>query len=58
MNILLTGRAGYIGSPTTIEFDKACHSVVVVDNLEKSNPESLRRVAKIIHDGQGGAGLS
>ena len=48
MNILLTGGAGYIGSHTIIELDKAGHSVVVVDNLVNSNPESLRRVSKII----------
>ena len=48
MNILLTGGSGYIGSHTIIELDKAGHSVVVVDNLVNSNPESLRRVAKII----------
>ncbi len=48
MNILLTGGAGYIGSHTIIELDKVGHSVVVVDNLVNSNPESLRRVAKII----------
>ena len=48
MNILLTGGAGYIGSHTIIELYKAGHSVVVVDNLVNSNPESLRRVAKII----------
>ena len=48
MNILLTGGAGYIGSHTIIELDKAGHSVAVVDNLVNSNPESLRRVAKII----------
>ena len=48
MNILLTGGAGYIGSHTIIELDKAGHSVVVVDNLVNSNPESLRRVTKII----------
>lgn len=30
MNILLTGGAGYIGSHTIIELDKAGHSVVVV----------------------------
>ena len=48
MKILLTGGAGYIGSHTIIELDKAGHSVVVVDNLVNSNPESLRRVAKII----------
>ncbi len=48
MNILLTGGAGYIGSHTIIELNKAGHSVVVVDNLINSNPESLRRVSKII----------
>lgn len=48
MNILLTGGAGYIGSHTIIELDKAGHSVVVVDNFYNSQPEALRRVAKII----------
>ena len=48
MTILLTGGAGYIGSHTIIELDKAGHDVVVVDNLVNSNPEALRRVAKII----------
>ena len=48
MNILLCGGAGYIGSHTAIELDKAGHSVVVVDNLVNSKPESLRRVGKII----------
>ena len=47
MNILLTGGAGYIGSHTIIELDKAGHSVVVVDNLVNSKPEALNRVAKI-----------
>ena len=48
MNVLLTGGAGYIGSHTIVELDKAGHSVVVVDNLVNSNEESLKRVAKII----------
>ena len=48
MNILLTGGAGYIGSHTIIELDKAGHSVVIVDNLAYSNSESIRPVAKII----------
>ena len=48
MNILLTGGAGYIGSHTLIELDKAGHSVVVVDNFYNSQPEAIRRVEKII----------
>ncbi len=48
MNILLTGGAGYIGSHTAIELDKAGHSVVVVDNLANSKEEALSRVEKII----------
>ena len=48
MNILLTGGAGYIGSHTLIELDKAGHSVVVVDNFMNSQPEAIRRVEKII----------
>ncbi|MCF0173001.1 MAG: UDP-glucose 4-epimerase GalE [Bacteroidales bacterium] len=48
MNILLTGGAGYIGSHTIVELDKAGHSVVVVDNFVNSQPEALHRVAKII----------
>lgn len=48
MQILLCGGAGYIGSHTIIELDKAGHSVVVVDNLVNSSQESLRRVSEII----------
>jgi len=40
MNILVTGGAGYIGSHTLIELIAEGHSVVVVDNLSNSNPES------------------
>lgn len=48
MKILLTGGAGYIGSHTAIELDKAGHEVVVVDNLVNSKEEAMRRVDKII----------
>ena len=47
MKILLTGGAGYIGSHTAIELDKAGHEVVVVDNLVNSKEEAMRRVEKI-----------
>ncbi len=48
MKILLTGGAGYIGSHTAIELDKAGHEVVVVDNLINSKEEAIRRVETII----------
>lgn len=48
MNILVTGGAGYIGSHTLIELYSAGHTAVVVDNLSNSNPESLKRVEKIV----------
>ncbi len=47
MAILVTGGAGYIGSHTCIEMQNAGYEVVVVDNLDNSNEESLRRVEKI-----------
>lgn len=47
MNILVTGGAGYIGSHTVVELVSKGHSVVVVDNLSNSSPESLKRVEKI-----------
>ncbi len=48
MKILLTGGAGYIGSHTAIELDKAGHEVLVVDNLINSKEEAIRRVERII----------
>lgn len=48
MNILLCGGAGYIGTHTIIELDKAGHSVVVVDNFSNSKPEALKRVSVLI----------
>lgn len=48
MKILLTGGAGYIGSHTIIELDKAGYSMAVVDNLYNSNPKALERVGEII----------
>lgn len=48
MQILLTGGAGYIGSHTIIELDKAGYDVVVVDNLVNSSEISIQRVSEII----------
>ena len=42
--ILVTGGAGYIGSHTCLELLNAGFEVVVVDNLDNSSQESLRRV--------------
>lgn len=48
MQVLITGGAGYIGSHTCIELIKAGYDVVVVDNLDNSSKESLKRVEKIV----------
>lgn len=45
--ILVTGGAGYIGSHTCLELLNAGHKVVVVDNLDNSSEESLRRVQQL-----------
>jgi UDP-glucose 4-epimerase len=42
--ILVTGGAGYIGSQTCVELLEASYDVIVVDNLQNSHLESLRRV--------------
>ena len=47
MAVLVTGGAGYIGSHTCIEMQRAGYDVVVVDNLDNSNAEALKRVEKI-----------
>ena len=47
MHILLTGRAGYIGSHTCLTLLEAGHRVTVVDNLPNSSRESLRRVEEL-----------
>lgn len=45
--ILVTGASGYIGSHTCVELLSAGYSVVALDNLSNSSPESLKRVEKI-----------
>ena len=44
MHILVSGGAGYIGSHTCLELLNAGYEVSVVDNLDNSSEESLRRV--------------
>ena len=45
--VLVTGGAGYIGSHTCVELLASGYPVVVVDNLDNSSRESLRRVEVI-----------
>jgi len=47
--ILVTGGAGYIGSHTLIELDKAGFDFIVLDNLSNSSEEAIKRVEKIIN---------
>ncbi|MFG0290036.1 MAG: UDP-glucose 4-epimerase GalE [Rhodopirellula sp. JB044] len=47
MKILVTGGAGYIGSHTVLELLNDGHEVIVVDNLDNSSEESLRRVEEL-----------
>ena len=47
MQILATGGAGYIGSHTCVELLQNGHEVVVVDNLQNSKYEAIRRVEEI-----------
>ncbi len=45
--ILITGGAGFIGSHACVEFLNAGFPVVVLDNLNNSKEESIRRIEKI-----------
>ena len=47
MKILVTGGAGFIGSHTVVELQKAGYEVVIIDNFSNSKPEALRRIEKI-----------
>ena len=47
MAILIAGGAGFIGSHTCVEMLNSGKDVVVIDNLDNSSAESLKRVEKI-----------
>ena len=47
MAVLITGGAGYIGSHTCVELLNCGKEVVVVDNFNNSNAESIKRVEQI-----------
>lgn len=45
--ILVTGGAGYIGSHTVVELQKAGYSAVIVDNLSNSTADSIDGIERI-----------
>lgn len=47
MAILVAGGAGYIGSHTVVELDKAGYEVVILDDFSNSSPEVLKRLTMI-----------
>ncbi len=47
MSILITGGAGYIGSHTCVCLLESGYDIVVIDNYDNSDPESIRRVKEI-----------
>ncbi|KAG0490805.1 hypothetical protein HPP92_007668 [Vanilla planifolia] len=49
-NILVTGGAGYIGSHTVLQLLQEGFCVVVVDNLDNSSEEAIRRVVQLAGD--------
>jgi len=46
-SILVTGGAGYIGSHTCVELLNQGFEVIVIDNLQNSKIEAIRRIEKI-----------
>lgn len=49
MHVLVTGGCGYIGSHTVLELLQKGYDVTVLDNLDNSSVESIKRVEKITH---------
>jgi UDP-glucose 4-epimerase len=47
LKVLITGGTGYIGSHTVVEFQQAGYEVIVVDNLENSQPDVIDHIEKI-----------
>ncbi len=47
MNVLVTGGAGYIGSHTVVELQKAGHTPIIVDNLYNAKADVVDRILSI-----------
>ena len=47
MNVLVTGGAGYIGSHTVVELQKAGHHVCIVDDLSNARADVIDRIETI-----------
>ena len=47
LNILVTGGAGYIGSHTCVALLEAGHTIIIVDNLCNSEPDSINKIKQI-----------
>jgi len=47
MKVFVTGGAGYIGSHTCVALLEAGHEVAVIDNLDNSSYEAVRRVEEL-----------
>ncbi len=48
MNILVTGGAGFIGSHTIVELDKAGYNCIIIDNFSNSEQSALEGISQII----------
>lgn len=46
--VLTTGGAGYIGTHTIIELEKAGYEAIVIDNFSNSSREAINRVERIL----------
>jgi len=47
--VLVTGGAGYIGTHTCVELEKAGYEFVVYDNFSNASKEAIKRVEQIIN---------
>src|SRR4051794_12896830 len=50
-SVLVTGGAGYIGSPTCVGLLAAGHPVVIVDDLSNSSPVAVDRIRELAGPG-------